>query len=60
MVIFNPKPLKNRQKILRGMFLKGFSSFWAGAGGFFEGFLAALGKVTKHCFGMVFRKIVIS
>ena len=41
-------------------FFYGFSTFLEAAGRFFEGFLAALGKVPKHCFMKAFRKILIS
>ena len=40
--------------------MEGFSTFWGGAGGFFEGFLAALAKWSKHCFWRVWAKILVA
>ena len=43
-------PSKTLRKPSGGGFLEGFSTFWGGAGGFFEGFLAAFAKLVKRVF----------
>ena len=48
------KPIKKHQKTLRGRSLDCFLTFLESAGGIFEGFLAALGKLPKNNFLRVF------